>query len=228
MTGGKYLVETHAHTSEVSACSELTARELVRLHQAAGYDALVVTDHYLPGEVRTEEDRDWFMQGYLHAKAAGDACGLVVLPGMELRFADHQAFEDFLVFLPDPGLYRSLQGLSEMGLERFYGLAGREGLLVYQAHPFRSYHRHPAPALFLDGVEVFNGNPTQQNHNPKAMAYAQKHGLRRLSGSDVHAAHGVGRGGIYVPGEALSPGGLVEYLRNTPEPEMKRMEEPEA
>lgn len=217
MESRKYLVETHAHTSEVSECSELPARELVRLHKEAGYDAVVITDHYLHGATSSDKQRRRFMRGYELAKEAGDELGIVVLPGMELRFNDG-GWDDFLVYLPDPFLYLELKGLTSMRPASFHRLAKDHGLLVYQAHPYRSYLNGPAPADTLDGIEVHNGNPDQRNNNHKALEFAQAHGLREISGSDVHTSYGLCRGGIYVPKEALTPVGFVAYLRKTPHP----------
>lgn len=219
-----YLVETHAHTSEISACGKLKARDLVRLHKEAGYDALVITDHYLHEETNSDKKRRRFLQIYERAKETGDEVGLVVLPGMELRFNDG-GWDDYLVFLPDPDLYLSLKGLTDMRIRSFHRLAKSEGLLVYQAHPYRSYLDGPSDPEYLDGIEVRNGNPTQHNNNHKALRFAKEHGLRQLSGSDVHAPGGICRGGIYVPEEALTPAGFVAYLRETPHPAFYKPEE---
>ena len=40
------LFELHAHTSECDIAAHATAAELVRLYHAAGYDGMVITDHY--------------------------------------------------------------------------------------------------------------------------------------------------------------------------------------
>ena len=45
-------LETHLHTSEVSQCGRIPAREMIRRYHAAGYGAVVVTDHFLPGRFR--------------------------------------------------------------------------------------------------------------------------------------------------------------------------------
>lgn len=41
-----YKYELHAHTSECDLCAHLSGRELVRLYKDAGYDGMVITDHY--------------------------------------------------------------------------------------------------------------------------------------------------------------------------------------
>ena len=215
---GAVLVETHAHTAEVSACCWLPATETVRAVAEYGYGAVVITDHNVPGSTRTAKQCERFARGYELARRAGERLGVAVLPGMELRF-DSEGYNDFLVYLPDPALY-ALRGLPAMGLRAFKRLADERGMLVYQAHPFRSYVFVEPPEA-LHGVEVHNGNPRQTNHNALALAYAEEHGLAMLSGSDVHQEGDPGRGGVWAPREAIaSPAAFVEYLRATPRPAM--------
>lgn len=40
-----FRVDTHIHTSEVSPCGKLTARETVEGYRKAGYDAICISDH---------------------------------------------------------------------------------------------------------------------------------------------------------------------------------------
>jgi hypothetical protein len=39
-------IEMHAHTSEASPCANVSATKIPALYQKAGYDAIVITDHY--------------------------------------------------------------------------------------------------------------------------------------------------------------------------------------
>ena len=89
-------LETHLHTSEVSQCGRIPAREMIRRYHAAGYGAVVVTDHFLPGRFHSRAARETFLTGYRLAAQEGAALGLTVLPGMELRFAggDEDAYVD--------------------------------------------------------------------------------------------------------------------------------------
>ena len=42
-----YKYELHSHTSECDRDAYLSARELVHLYKDAGYDGMVITDHYI-------------------------------------------------------------------------------------------------------------------------------------------------------------------------------------
>jgi len=191
---------------------------MVRAVAERGYSAVVITDHNVPGSTRTAKQCARFARGYELAGRAGEKLGITVLPGMELRFAS-EGYNDFLVYLPDAALYKQ-RSLPEMTPQAFKRLADERGMLVYQAHPFRSYLFVEPPEV-LHGVEVYNGNPRHDSRNTLALAYAQEHGLAMLSGSDVHQAHDPGSGGIWVPKEAIaSPAAFVDYLRATPHPAM--------
>ncbi len=39
-------VELHAHTSQTSPCSNISAGRLVKMYEEKGYGAVVITDHY--------------------------------------------------------------------------------------------------------------------------------------------------------------------------------------
>ena len=42
----KYFYDTHVHTDESSACGKVPGRQAARLYKAAGYQGIVITDHY--------------------------------------------------------------------------------------------------------------------------------------------------------------------------------------
>ncbi len=216
---GAVLVETHAHTAEVSPCGNLSAEELVALVAAHGYGALAITDHNVPGRTVTPERCKSFARGYRLAKEAAKAHGIAVLPGMELRF-DSEGYNDFLVYLPDEELYERLPDLPAMRPRDFRRLADTLGLLIYQAHPYRP-GLNPLPPECLHGIEVHNGNPHHDSCNHRALAYAEKHGLAMIAGSDLHEAYGARRGGLWAPPEAVvTPRAFVDFLRANPRPEL--------
>ena len=84
-----YTVETHLHTSQGSACAHSTGAEMARAHKAAGYDTIIITDHFFGGNTAVPRDLPWaqrielFCAGYEQAKQEGDKIGLTVLFGWE-------------------------------------------------------------------------------------------------------------------------------------------------
>jgi len=199
-----FLIDPHVHTAEISSCSRLSAPELVRLYRAAGYQAIVVADHFgdeyfesrdlrrLPWRQRVE----CFLEGYRRAQREGKRVGLQVFLGAEVRLADSP--NDYLVYGLGEEALRQSPPLCRLDLAGLRARVHRAGGIVVQAHPFRPPCA-PADPRLLDGVESFNGNPRHRSRNELAEAFAREHGLLRLSSSDAHQQEDVGRGGMRLP-----------------------------
>ena len=214
-----FYTELHAHTKDTSRCAEVSADELVALYRAAKTDTLVITDHMSPSTFEAypenslcwQERVDIFLRGYRAAKAAaGDS--LTVLLGMELRFDRKGDNNDYLVYgVTEDFLYQN-ENLLEMRLSRFAELAHQNGLLLFQAHPFRDGMRIIPPA-YLDGIEVCNACVRHDSRNAIAAEWAQLHGLRGSAGSDFHRPEDVARGGIFTDKKIESNQDLLAVLR---------------
>lgn len=210
-----YKIETHCHTIEVSCCSHIGGRELARLYKQSGYGAINITDHFRPDRIRPdkgslEKQIDWFLSGYRAAKAEGDKIGLKVYFSIELGFEEN--WNDYLVFGVTRDMLMRAYEIFEMGPERFYGFCRQNGLLFYQAHPFRDGMTRVDPR-FLDGIETANMHPRHDSRNDLAAAYASLAGLPGISGSDCHDASHVGRGGIlakYLPKDEFELRDLIK------------------
>jgi len=212
-----YKIDPHIHTSNTSPCGTIAGRRLADLYQQAGYDGIVITDHFCPeffaglGRMPWAEKIDRFLAGYRDAAARGHQIGLDVLLGLELRFPGH--WQDFLVYGIGEESLKAHADLLDLGLEKFHALGREEGFLVYQAHPFRPEIRAADPRL-LDGVEVYNGNPRHDSRNHLAYRFALEHGLRMVSGSDCHQLEDVGQGGIVTMQRIGGRQELVSALRD--------------
>ncbi len=193
-----YRYDTHVHTSEVSSCGKVPAETVVKLYKKAGYQGIIITDHYYSGFVE-KIDGNWnevvdkFLEGYRTAKRVGDEVGLDVILGMELRFDDGP--EDYLVYGFDEEFLYDNPYLNRLTLASFRQLIKGRSILVFQAHPFRK-NISVAPPELLDGVEGFNCHPRHDSQNDKAFAFCLANGLYLSSGSDAHQVQDVGRGGI--------------------------------
>lgn len=215
-------IELHAHTSETSGCGKMPGEEMIGRFAGAGYKLVVVTDH-LQGskepQASAEERQEKWLKGYRAAKKAGDRVGVTVLLGAEVRFADRP--EDILVYGVKENDGAWLYGLMDANVsqEEFYHLAHERGMLVVQAHPFRK-GLNRLDRQFLDGVEVFNGNPRHNSRNADALEYAQggREGFIRISGSDAHQAADIARGGVITDEEIRNNDDLIAFLRRNPDP----------
>ncbi len=195
------LAELHYHTAESSPCGRVPARQGISLYKKAGYDAVVVTDHFSRIVCGKEGKSDWemvverFLKGYREAEKAGEELGLKVFFGMELRFPHDE--NDFLIYGLEEGFLKKAPWLYEKELSQVCGELRQAGAVIVQAHPFRSVCTPAAPDC-LDGVEIFNGNPRQNSHNELAEAWAQKQGLFGVAGSDFHQPEDAARAGVYL------------------------------
>ncbi len=205
--------DMHVHTSETSPCGNVTAAETVRLYREAGYSGICITDHYtrsfFEGVDGTWEQKvEAFLQGYRRAAAAAPA-GFGVFLGLELRLDGSN--NEYLVYGVSEAFLNKHPALYAWDLPAIRNLTQQEGLLLYQAHPFRDGMTRPDPAL-LDGMEVYNGNPRHNSRNEEAFRYATGHRLRMISGSDCHELCDVGRGGIVLPRDPGNEAGLLEWI----------------
>ncbi len=195
-----YKLDTHVHTAESSPCGEISAKRIVHKYKKAGYDGIVITDHFIdglinaPGAVTTEEKINRFLKGYHIAREEGDKVGIDVFLGMELRL-NATTPNDYLLYgfnvdflLKNPDLYL-------LTVEELIALADVNNFALFQAHPFRA---NIVPQEAMPGVEVFNGHFNHDSQNDKALEFAKKHGMKKLSGSDCHEPPAVGNAGIIL------------------------------
>ncbi len=212
-----YRFETHFHTEETSPCGRVPAAEGVKLYQEAGYQGVVVTDHYfreyfenmLPA-VSWSEKIDIYLTGYTAAKEAAAALDLQVFLGMEIRFVENN--NDYLVYGLDRDFLLAWPHLYEMSLASFLPFAKEHGLLLYQAHPFRNGMVIMQPQL-LYGMEVFNGHPRHAARNEIALEWAKTYDLHQLAGSDFHQLPDKATGGIDLTVKIDSYQDLLTALR---------------
>ncbi len=220
----RVLLEPHAHTKEVSPCGWLPAEDLIKALHNKQYGGVVITDHFVQGRWDSREARAAFLSGYQRAKEAGEAVGIVVLLGIEIRFKDRP--EDFLVYgMEEEDILDLPDDVCLMGVRAFHELAKSKNWMVYQAHPFRQ-KMLPANPSDVDGIETFNGNPRHNSQNRLSARFASLHNLSTIAGSDVHRPGDVGISGLLVPKDSLTPQGFASWLRATPHPRVQYQETP--
>ena len=216
-----YRYELHSHTSECDRDAHLSARELVHLYKDAGYDGMVITDHYIErfytlwfpedvaGLTHAQQVHRW-LQGFRTAREEGEKIGFTVLPGAEVRFDGKP--NDYLIYGLHEDFFYNVPRLNELGsLEALLALLP-ETVCVVQAHPFRNDMTVADPRN-LFGLEVFNGG-TEAFRNRLARMYAEHYGMPMTSGSDVHELERLAKGGIQTEVKIQTPEDLVAVLRS--------------
>lgn len=212
--------EVHSHTAEMGGCGKIPAAETVRRYKnEAGYDGIVITDHYQQyffeehAALSFRNQIDRYLMGYRAALRAATKesakIGFTVMLGAEIRFNENA--NDYLVYGFDEDFLYTHENLCAMTIKEFRNLADENGLLIYQAHPFRS-GMIPMPE-YVHGIEVFNGNARHDSQNDKALQWAQEYGLKQISGSDYHETEDFARGGIILNEKVNDVKELVQVLK---------------
>lgn len=209
----------HFHTKNTSNCANVSAKIAVEEYIKAGYDGIVVTDHlststymkYGRELLSWKKKVDFFLRGYKEALKTANG-RINVLLGMELRFKTSEGDNDYLVYGITEEFLHEHPELLNLNIKKFYKLAQENGFLVFQAHPFRVGMKVTNPK-FLDGIEIFNGNPRHNSNNDIAEMWAKKYDLMVTSGSDYHEIEDLGSGGIWFDKEIKDNKQLVEELK---------------
>ena len=208
-------IETHVHTSESSHCGHVPGARVAEAYAAAGYGAVVVTDHYNTANLSFREKKglsktDFFLAGYRAVKEAGEKLGLRVFLGVELRFSRSNE-NDYLVYGLDEKFFADNPDVDEMKFSEFLNIKP-ENALLYQAHPFRNGMTVTDPKR-LFGMEVFNGHEGHDSRNAVALTWAKHFGLHPIAGSDAHFEEALCRGGILTDRDVNCMDELVMILK---------------
>lgn len=212
-------IETHLHTSESSPCASIPAREMVHKYVRAGYDIVVVTDHYndwARQQFSCDTWEDYARQAVKGYQAACEAVRneqlpLRILYGVEIALSGSP--NDYLVYGATPEWLSAHPDVCTLSLKELSELVHCDNMLLFQAHPFRTYCT-PADPQYLDGAERYNGNPRHDNRNDQASAWIDAHGLSDSSGSDFHDDGDEARGGIITQTPVHSEAELAEVYRS--------------
>jgi predicted metal-dependent phosphoesterase TrpH len=147
------------------------------------------------------------------AAAASAPTGLQVIVGEEIRSADGDLLGLFLREPVPPGLTAAETAAA----------IHEQGGLVGLPHPFDAYRssggsqagdadaRLEALAAAVDYVEVHNAR-AYRDANPRAEAFAQRHGLPGVASSDAHSVSEVGVASTILPGTFSDAEGLRALL----------------
>ncbi len=211
------IIDLHVHTKEVSGCGHVAVCDVIDRYHAKGYDGIVISNHlgiYTVGYEKAEKSWDEFIDSYLAPVREGreyaKKYGMKVFLGCELRFRCDKC-NDFLLYGVTEEFLRNNPDIFEMNIAQFAPLARENGILIYQAHPFRDWMQ-VIPTRYLYGVEVNNGHPRQESRNDIARLWADIHGLSMISGSDFHQEGDEAHGGIVTFGDVNDDAELYKVL----------------
>jgi len=189
-TQNGYKYEVHLHTAQSSKCGSTPGEEYIAAFKAAGYDGIIVTDHFFYGNTGVDRNLPWplfvdeFCKGYEAAKEEGDKQGFKVFFGWEENFNN----DEYLVYGLDKEWLKAHHDVLRCSQKEMLEMVHEGGGAVVQAHPFRErgYIRNVNVHPFqCDAMEASNfGNPPEQDI--LAYNFCKNRGITMTSGSDIH------------------------------------------
>lgn len=172
-------VEFHCHTT-FSKDSLMTAQGILRSIKRKGIHKVAITDHNT-------------LRGALLAKRLDPEA---VLIGEEIMTQNGELLALFLQEKVPPHL---------TPIETIHRLR-EQGAYIWVAHPFDTRRKgHWDSSLLeeivplVDAIEVFNARSLAPGANQKAQAFAEKHHLLGMVGSDAHSSIELGKATMLLP-----------------------------
>ncbi len=196
----EYLFELHSHVAPSSNCAKLSVTQFADLFLNSQYDGVMITNHFTPQTLTRIDAPNWkkkidqYLLPYREVWARLEGKKTVIL-GAEATFLD--SANDYLLFGVTEELLYEVP-FAYYSFEEAAELLHANGVYIVQAHPFRNKMTVKSPNL-LDGIEVYNGNPRHDSRNDIAELWADKFGLVKTAGSDLHQTEDFGRGGMVFP-----------------------------
>ena len=183
--------DLHIHTT-YSFDGTASVREALESAVRAGLDVIAITDH---DEVC----------GSLEARAISAEYGIQVIPGAEVSTNEGHLVVLFIEKNIPPGmsLIDTLIAVREMG-----GMA----IAAHPDHPIRNSIslqsivkalEHPQAREALNGIEVYNMNPTHSPFNQRSQKAAAKLPLAQIASSDAHIASMIGASVTHFEGSTV-------------------------
>ncbi len=184
----KYKIELHTHTRNISPCSEIGNTELVQTYRNAGFQGVVITNHFNPCGHKNKRAYSKYVEDFIKdfydLSEKGDEFGLKIYLGMEIRFNENH--NDYLLYGIDEDFIRGIKMDTETLEEFIPYVREHPEVIIVQAHPFRNGMMLVEPSL-LDGIEVFNVHPHHNSRAGFAAKYAENENIKICTcGSDFH------------------------------------------
>lgn len=214
-------LDLHVHCKPVSLCAHHPPEELPAHFQKAGMDGFVLTNHCYPAHCEPLCPGDpagqaqAYRETYRRCKAAGDAIGVKVFFGAELKLINEPHQPEFLLYGISEEDFLASYPLWDKSQAELFAFCEAHDILMVQAHPYRTGQGYePADMRYLHGVEIYNPHPHFDPRVADCVALADAHGKTvRTAGTDFHVGPQAGGAGVIVPDTVADQFALRDFLR---------------
>ena len=210
-------IETHCHVLNSSHCAKADADTIISAYKKENYGGIVITNHMVEKELINykgetyKEKLDYYFSIFDDIKEKGEKAGLKIFLASEIRACTS---EEYVLYGFDRKLFYDNKPLYEMDQKELFDLAEKNGLFLYQSHPFRDRVKVLGNPKYMHGSESFNGHYHHTNFNEKAVEFCEKNNLIGLSGTDYHNPGQPLTAGIFIPENINDEKALVECIFN--------------
>lgn len=211
-------LETHCHTLGGSTCATTPVNVIANVYKAAGYGAIVVTNHFneyqlslYPGKTRDEKLAFYFSL-VREAEEAFAEAGIRTFFGAEIAInPEAEGYAEYMVYGLDKSHFYDNPPLYALTQKELFKVVEDAGGFMYQTHPFRPNVVLGNP-LYMHGAEAFNGHFHHDSRNELAEKFCEENGLVKMSGTDFHHDDQPVTAGILIPDEIADEAELVKYI----------------
>ncbi len=207
------LIDLHAHSSAISLCCQIPAREVINVALEKGIDGIVLTNHYQKSYIEDGTASDFaerYIEEFYSAESYGRELGCKVFFGIEVSMELYTSVH-MLVYGVKPDFLREYPTLFDCTQKELYALVKSAGGILIQAHPYRN-GTTVLDTDFLDGVEI-NCHPIYgKSYSEELFEVANKHDLILTCGGDYHADTYRPKCGMYIPDDIGDTFALASYL----------------
>jgi len=188
------LIDLHFHTSRYSGCGRSSPEEMLSSAQAAGLQAIFITEHH----------RRWAADELAELQALFP--GVAVYSGLEVTTAEG---EDLLIYGVPPEVP------FEFGMPAHEAIAQARAYdsFIILAHPYRYNPTVPDEiAVSVDAIEVHSIH-ILEHAREGAYALAEKHAKLAVAASDAHHHSAVGLYALETVGQQPDEAAIMLALR---------------
>ena len=198
MQDRKLKIDPHVHSKGISGCSRVSCKEIVDEKKKLGYDGVILANHCQRWYYPVEEHAAFVervIEEYRVGAAYAETQNFKFWLGIEVTLHEPH-YADWLLYGVTETFLRQTPCLYTLTQKQLFELCEEYGILMIQAHPFRS-GQSPCDPQYMHGLEI-NCTPGDLETAALVEEFAKAHNLMITCGTDYHYVERDYFGGVFV------------------------------